>query len=44
MVPRILVVDDELPVRELLQRILSESGYEVRQARSGAEALGLTEV
>ena len=41
MVPRILVVDDELPVRELLQRILSESGYEVRQARSGAEALGL---
>jgi len=39
--PKILVVDDELPVRELLERILKESGYEVTQASNGKQALDL---
>jgi CheY-like chemotaxis protein len=36
---RILVVDDEEPVRELLGDILEEEGAEVTLAASGAEAL-----
>jgi DNA-binding NtrC family response regulator len=39
--PKILVIDDELPVREMVQRLLSESNYEVRLARNGAEGLAL---
>jgi DNA-binding NtrC family response regulator len=39
--PKILVIDDELPVREMVQRLLSESHYEVRLARNGEEGLAL---
>jgi DNA-binding NtrC family response regulator len=35
---RILVVDDEADIRELLQEILSEEGYEVAVAANAAEA------
>jgi signal transduction histidine kinase/ActR/RegA family two-component response regulator len=38
---RILVVDDEEPVRELLRDILESEGYGVTLARGGREALGL---
>ncbi len=36
---RMLVVDDEEPVRNLLQRILEEAGYDVVTATNGQEAL-----
>ena len=36
---RVLVVDDEEGVRNLLQRILSEAGYQVTTAANGQEAL-----
>jgi two-component system response regulator MprA len=38
---RILVVDDERPVREALERALRLEGYEVLMAKDGAEALKL---
>ncbi len=37
----VLILEDEEAVRELAARILSERGYHVIQARSGAEALAL---
>lgn len=37
----ILLVEDELPVRSAVQRMLSEAGYEVVSARDGVEALQL---
>lgn len=36
---RVLVVDDEKSIRDLLERILSEAGYEVATAANGQEAL-----
>lgn len=39
---RILVVDDELPITELLQMALNFEGYDVGVAASGREALELT--
>ncbi len=39
--PKILVVDDERPIRDLLSAALSQWGYEVTLAGSGAEALGM---
>jgi len=36
---RILVVDDEESVRDLLQRVLKEAGYNVVTAANGQEAL-----
>jgi nitrogen regulation protein NR(I) len=39
--PRILVADDEANLRRVLSAILSREGYEVLQAASGEEALGL---
>lgn len=39
----ILIVDDELAIRETLEQILSYEGYEVHKAGSGAEALPLVE-
>ncbi|MGA2368172.1 MAG: PAS domain S-box protein [Dehalococcoidia bacterium] len=36
---RILVVDDELVIRDILIRILSEKGYHVESAASGTEGL-----
>src|SRR6185436_9733577 len=35
---QILVVDDEIGIRELLSEILSEEGYEVRLAENASEA------
>lgn len=37
--PRVLVVDDEIANRELLEGILAEAGYVVEQADSGEAAL-----
>lgn len=37
--PRVLVVDDELPVLKLAQRILQKAGFHVLVARNGTEAL-----
>jgi len=39
LVPRILVVDDEASIRELLSRFLTEQGYEIVLASSGIEAM-----
>jgi nitrogen-specific signal transduction histidine kinase len=38
----ILLVEDELLVRNLSRRILTDAGYQVLEARSGAEALELS--
>jgi len=37
--PRVLVVDDEPPVRKVLSDLLVREGYQVLEARSGTEAL-----
>ncbi|MFQ5835030.1 MAG: response regulator [bacterium] len=36
---KILVVDDDLGIRELLRELLSEEGYPVKMAQNGKEAL-----
>lgn len=41
--PRILVVDDEEAVRELMREILEDDGFEVTVAREGHEALSIFE-
>jgi len=41
--PRVLLVDDEPIVREVLAAELGEAGYEVAQRGSGEDALGLLE-
>jgi CheY-like chemotaxis protein len=38
-VPRILVIDDNAAIRELLRFLLEEEGYEVIEAADGAEGL-----
>jgi DNA-binding NtrC family response regulator len=38
---RILVVDDEEPIREIVCSMLRASGYECTQAASGTEALAI---
>jgi CheY-like chemotaxis protein len=40
---RILVVDDEEPIRAVVSEILDEEGYPVATATNGAEALQLVE-
>jgi len=40
---RILLVEDDAPLRETLTEILGEEGYEVASAANGAEALALLE-
>jgi CheY-like chemotaxis protein len=40
-VPRILVIDDNAAIRELLRLVLEEEGYEVVEAADGAEGLQL---
>jgi DNA-binding response OmpR family regulator len=37
----VLVADDEAVIRELIQRVLTESGYEVIVAESGEQAIEL---
>ncbi len=39
--PRILIVDDELPIRDLLRGYLEREGYDTQSAEDGAAALGL---
>jgi two-component system response regulator PilR (NtrC family) len=39
--PHIMVVDDELSMRELLEYMLTKEGYEVTCAKSGREAVSL---
>src|ERR1700757_3275123 len=38
---RILVVDDEEPIREIISSMLNAAGYKTRQASSGMEALAV---
>src|SRR6266566_6781161 len=38
---RILVVDDEEPIREIISSMLNAAGYKTRQAASGMEALAV---
>src|ERR1700726_3729895 len=42
-VDRILVVDDEETIREIVSSMLTTAGYKCRQAASGTEALALLE-
>src|SRR5678815_4071118 len=42
-VDRILVVDDEETIREIVSSMLTTAGYQCRQAASGLEALALLE-
>ena len=42
-VERILIVDDEESIREVVYSMLTISGYECRQAASGVEALAFLE-
>lgn len=39
--PRILIVDDELPIRDLVRGYLEREGYDTQTAEDGAMALGL---
>jgi CheY-like chemotaxis protein len=41
--PRILLVEDNETIRHAFTILLEESGYEVRQAASGGQALGAAE-
>jgi DNA-binding response OmpR family regulator len=43
MAKKILVIDDELPLRQLVKLNLTASGYEVRTATTGQEGLKLAE-
>lgn len=37
--PRILVIDDEPPVRQMLHQMLERAGYDVDEAEDGAQAM-----
>lgn len=41
--PKILVVDDELSMREFLEVLLTQSGYDVSLAKNGKQALKMVE-
>ena len=43
MKPKVLVVDDEQDIRELLKFYLNKEGYEVIEAADGQEALAIFE-
>ncbi|MFH1723055.1 MAG: hypothetical protein ABII00_00380 [Elusimicrobiota bacterium] len=38
---RLLIVDDSLPIRTLVQRIFDEGGYEVLTAEDGVQGLDM---
>jgi CheY-like chemotaxis protein len=40
MAKRLLVVDDDLYIRELYEEVLKDEGYDVQTASNGEEALG----
>ena len=42
-VTRVLVVDDSVPTRKLMERVLSKKGYDVQSAEDGLECLKLIE-
>ena len=42
-VPRILVVDDELSMREFLEVLLVQEGYDISLANNGKQAVALIE-
>jgi CheY-like chemotaxis protein len=42
--PTILVVDDDTPIRSLLNQELSDAGYHVREAADGKEALDMVRI
>jgi DNA-binding response OmpR family regulator len=39
--PRVLIVDDDDDIRDILSRVLTQAGYEVRLATNGREGLVL---
>ncbi len=39
--PRVLVIDDEKPICEILKKFLEKKGYEVSTANNGAEGVGV---
>ena len=41
--PRVLVVDDEPTIRDLVSMVLEEEGYEVTRAEHGQQALSVIE-
>ena len=43
MTPKVLVIDDSRTIRQMVAEALSESGYEVVEAESGADGLGKLE-
>ncbi|MBA3867356.1 MAG: response regulator transcription factor [Solirubrobacterales bacterium] len=43
MAERVLIVEDDQPVRRMLERSLAKEGFEVRAAADGAAALALSE-
>ena len=43
MKPKILVVDDEASHRKMLEAVLSDGGYEIKQADDGQEAIAAVE-
>jgi two-component system cell cycle sensor histidine kinase/response regulator CckA len=40
---RVLVVDDEEPVRKFVERVLRDAGYEITAAADGPQAIALAE-
>ena len=42
--PTILVVDDDTPIRSLLNQELSDAGYQVKEAADGKEALDMVRI
>ena len=41
MMPKLLIVDDEVKIREVVKEYAKLSGYEVSEASDGVEALDL---
>jgi len=39
MMQRIMIVDDDIPIGDMLEEVLEKEGYQVSRAYSGTEAL-----